>query len=79
MRRSSGSSIRVSPSTRKRVGDLVLRLKAASQQDVIDRALDKLEHSLFWEEFEKKPKRISQPTLWSARSAIGTRALRPMV
>ena len=54
MKPSSGSSIRVSPSTRKRVGDLVLRLKAASQQDVIDRALDKLEHSLFWEGFEEE-------------------------
>ena len=38
MRRPSGSSI----------------LKVSSQQDVIDLALDKLEHSLFWEGFEEE-------------------------
>jgi hypothetical protein len=54
MRRPPGSSIRVSASTRKRVGDLTVKLKAASQQDVIDRALDNLEHSLFWEGFDEE-------------------------
>lgn len=54
MRRPSGSSIRVSASTRRRVGALTVQLKAASQQDVIDRALDKLEHSLFWEGFDEE-------------------------
>jgi len=29
-------------------------MKAASQQDVIERALNKLEHSLFWEGFEEE-------------------------
>jgi hypothetical protein len=29
-------------------------LKASNQQDAIDRALDKLEHSLFWEGFEEE-------------------------
>jgi len=38
MRRPSGSSI----------------LKVSSQQDVIDLARDKLEHSLFWEGFEEE-------------------------
>ena len=38
MRRPSGSSI----------------LKVSSQQDAIDRALDKLEHSLFWEGWEEE-------------------------
>jgi hypothetical protein len=38
MRRPSGSSI----------------LKVSSQQDVIDLALDELEHSLFWEGFEEE-------------------------
>jgi hypothetical protein len=54
MRRQSGSSIRVSSSTRKRVGELAVLLQAASQQEVIDRALDKLERTLFWEGFEEE-------------------------
>jgi hypothetical protein len=54
MRSTSGSSIRVSASTRRRVGDLAVKLKASSQQDVIDRALDKLEHGLFWDGFEEE-------------------------
>jgi hypothetical protein len=29
-------------------------LKASNQQDAIGRALDKLEHSLFWEGFEEE-------------------------
>jgi hypothetical protein len=53
MRRISRNSIRVSPSTIKRVADLSVRLKA-TRQEVIDRALDKLEHSLFWEGFEEE-------------------------
>ena len=56
MRRPSGSSIRVSASTRKRVGQLAVLLKAASQQDVIDRALDRLEQALFWEGFDEEAK-----------------------
>jgi hypothetical protein len=53
VRRISGSSIRVSPSTLKRVADLSVRLKA-SPDEVIDRALDKLEHGLFWKGFEEE-------------------------
>ena len=55
-RRVSGSSIRVSSSTRKRVALLAVRLKASSQQDVIDRALDQLERKVFWEGFEEEAK-----------------------
>jgi len=54
MRHPAGSSIRVSPLTRKRVGELVVRLKAASQQEVLERALDSLEHRLFWEGFAEE-------------------------
>ena len=54
MDRLSGSSIRVSSSTRKRVAVLVTKLKASSQQDVIDRALDQLERRVFWEGFEEE-------------------------
>jgi hypothetical protein len=56
MRRPSGCSIRVSSSIRKRVGDLAVLLKATSQQEVIDRALNQLEHTLFWEGFEEEAK-----------------------
>jgi hypothetical protein len=56
MRRQSGVSIRVSSATRKRVGELAVRLKAASQQEVIDRAPDKLEHTLFWAGFDEEAK-----------------------
>jgi hypothetical protein len=56
MDRLSGSSIRVSSSTRKRVAVLVTKLKASSQQDVIDRALDQLERRVFWEGFEEEAK-----------------------
>jgi hypothetical protein len=56
MDRLSGSSIRVSSSTRKRVVDLAAKLKASNQQDVIDRALDQLEHKVFWEGFEEEAK-----------------------
>jgi hypothetical protein len=56
MNRSSGSSIRVSAATRKRVADLVVKLKASNQQDVIDRALEQLEHRVFWEGFEEEAK-----------------------
>lgn len=50
----ASSSIRVSSQTRRRVGDLVLKLHASSQQEVIDRALDRLEQTLFWEGFEQE-------------------------
>jgi len=36
------------------VGKLAALLKAASQQEVIGRALDKLEHTLFREGFEEE-------------------------
>jgi hypothetical protein len=48
------SSIRVSAQTRRRVGALAARLKLASQQEVIDRALDELERRLFWDGFEEE-------------------------
>jgi predicted transcriptional regulator len=50
----SSSSIRVSAHTRKRVGDLARRMRAASQQEVIERALDRLERQLFWEGFDEE-------------------------
>jgi hypothetical protein len=53
MRSPAPSSIRVSAQTRRRVGALAARLKLASQQEVIDRALDELEHRLFWDGFEE--------------------------
>ena len=53
MRSPVPSSIRVSAQTRRRVGALAVRLKLASQQEVIDRALDELEHRLFWDGFEE--------------------------
>jgi hypothetical protein len=53
MRSHAPSSIRVSAQTRRRVGALVARLKLASQQEVIDRALDELERRLFWDGFEE--------------------------
>jgi hypothetical protein len=56
MDRLSGSSIRVSATTRKRVADLAVKLKASNQQDVIDQALDQLEQRVFWEGFEEEAK-----------------------
>jgi hypothetical protein len=56
VRQPAGSSIRVSPATRKRVGSLARRLRASSQQEVIDKALDILEHRLFWEGFDDEAK-----------------------
>jgi predicted transcriptional regulator len=56
MNHSSGSSIRVSSSTRKRVALLAAKLKAGSRQDAIDQALDQLEHKVFWEGFEEEAK-----------------------
>jgi hypothetical protein len=56
MDRVSGSSIRVSAATRKRVAGLARKLKASNQQDVIDQALDQLERRLFWEGFEEEAK-----------------------
>lgn len=46
------SSIRVSSGTRRRVGSLARRLKATSQEEVIDRALDALQRAIFWQGFE---------------------------
>jgi hypothetical protein len=56
MERVSGSSIRVSATTRKRVARLAVKLKASNQQDVIDQALDQLEQKVFWEGFEEEAK-----------------------
>ena len=56
MARSTSSSIRVSSQTRRRVSHIARRLHASSQQDVIDRALDALEHRLFWEGFDGEAK-----------------------
>jgi cytochrome c-type biogenesis protein CcmH/NrfG len=50
----ASSSIRVSPQTRKRVGQLTAALGASSQQEVIQRALDQLEQALFWEGFDEE-------------------------
>ena len=52
MRNPKGSSIRVSSVIRRRVGSLARRLKASSQEEVIDRALDVLERAMFWQGFE---------------------------
>lgn len=57
MRGQSGSSIRVSAATRRRVSEIAKKLKAGSQQEVIDRALDQLEHRLFWEGFDEEARR----------------------
>lgn len=54
MRRPSGRSIRVSGDIRKRVANLALTLRAASRQEVIDKSLDRLEQSLFWEGFDEE-------------------------
>ena len=56
MDRGSSSSIRVSSQTRRRISQIARRLHASSQQDVIDRALDALEHRLFWEGFDEEAK-----------------------
>ncbi len=56
MKRGTGSSIRVSPSTRRRVSRLAAKLNVSSQQEVIERALDKLEHTIFWEGFDEEAK-----------------------
>lgn len=46
------SSIRVSPATRERVGLLASRLNLSSQQEVIEKALDRLEAATFWDGFD---------------------------
>ena len=82
MDRVSGSSIRVSPSTRKRVAALAVKLKASSQQDVIDQALDQLEHRVFWEGFEEEakaylasyPKERSERDRFAGTSSDGMKA-----
>lgn len=51
---SSSSSIRVSSHTRRRVSELARRMRASSQQEVIERALDRLERQLFWEGFDEE-------------------------
>src|SRR5579859_3195610 len=51
MQNPKGSSIRVSSVIRRRVGSLARRLKASSQEEVIDRALDALERAVFWQGF----------------------------
>jgi hypothetical protein len=56
MDRVSGSSIRVSAATRRRVASLAKKLKASNQQDVIDQALNQLERRLFWEGFDEEAK-----------------------
>ena len=45
-------SIRVSSLTRRRVGSLTRRLKASNQEEVISRALDALERTVFWAGFD---------------------------
>ena len=54
MPRSTSSSIRVSSQTRRRVGHIARRLHLSSQQEVIDKALDALEHRVFWEGFDEE-------------------------
>lgn len=54
MRGQSESSIRVSAATRSRLREIARNLKAGSQQEVIDRALDQVEHRLFWEGFDQE-------------------------
>ena len=52
MQNPKGSSIRVSSVIRRRVRHLARRLKASSQEEVIDRALDALERAMFWQGFD---------------------------
>ena len=81
-RSARGSSIRVSSSTRKRVALLVVKLKASNQQDVIDRALDQLEHKVFWEGFEEEataylasyPKEHAERNRYAGTSSDGMKA-----
>ena len=54
MQNPKGSSIRVSSVIRRRVGHLARRLKASSQEEVIDRALDALERAMFWQGFDSE-------------------------
>lgn len=57
MARPVSSSIRVSGRTRQRVSDIAERLRASTQQEVIEKALDALEESLFWEGFDEEADR----------------------
>ena len=82
MDRLSGSSIRVSATTRKRVARLAVRLKASNQQEVIDQALDQLEHRVFWEGFEEEakaylashPKERAERDCYAGTSSVGMKA-----
>jgi hypothetical protein len=82
MDRSSGSSIRVSATTRKRVALLAVKLKACNQQDVVDRALDQLEDKVFWEGFEEEaeaylasyPKERTERDRYAGTSSDGMKA-----
>ena len=82
MDRSSGSSIRVSATTRKRVALLAVKLKASNQQDVVDRALDQLEDKVFWEGFEEEaeaylasyPKERAERDRYAGTSSDGMKA-----
>jgi hypothetical protein len=57
MKPSTGSSIRVSPAARKRIATSVGHLQVKNQQEVSGRALDHLEHYLFWQGFDDEAKK----------------------
>jgi len=81
MAQPAASSIRVSSRVRRKVVQLARRLRASSQQEVVERALDTLEHRLFWEGFddeaqaylEKYPKETKERRRFGRLSADGLR------
>ena len=81
MAQPTGSSIRVSSLVRRKVGQLARRLHASSQQEVVERALEALEHRLFWEGFddeaqaylEKYPQETKERRRFGRLSADGLR------
>ena len=68
-----GSSIRVSSQTRMRVGKLARKMRVTSHQEVIERALDKLERELFWRGFDQEASGYlrAYPEEWADRNRYG--------
>jgi len=81
MQNPKGSSIRVSSVIRRRVGSLARRLKASSQEEVIDQALDALERAMFWQGFDseaeaylnKNPQELAERDTFGQVSGDGMR------
>jgi predicted transcriptional regulator len=84
MQNPKGSSIRVSSVIRRRVGSLARRLKASSQEEVIDQALDALERAMFWQGFDseveaylnKNPQELAERDTFGQVSGDGMRPKR---